>query len=145
MVSTKAVRAGLYTKLNVSGVTTLLGNGSASLVHGMGGPKAVYPLCVFWQASSQTSHTLSAIAMDSQVWGVKAVTKDSAANPTPPSPSLAENIDAACATALDLTTLTISGGTSLYVAREGAINYNEVEGDQVFYHVGAYYRVVVTP
>jgi len=145
VVSTKAIRQGIYTKLNVAAVTTQLGNGSASLVHGMGGPKAVYPLCAFSQASGVTRHTLSAVATDSQLWLVKAITRDTSASATPPSASIAENIDAACDDALDQETLTLTGGTCLYVAREGAVNFTEVEGDQVFHHVGAYYRVIVTP
>jgi len=145
VVSAKAVRQGVYTKLNVSAVTTQLGAGSASLVHGMGGPKAVYPLCAFFQSSAVTSHTLAAVATDSQLWLVKAITRDTSASATPPSASIAENIDAACDGVLDQQTLTLAGGTCLYVAREGAVNYTEVEGDQIFYHVGAYYRVIVTP
>lgn len=141
----KAIRTGLYAKLNVSAVTTQLGAGSASLVHGMGGPKAVYPLCAFLQASGVTAHTLSAVATDSQLWLVKAITRDTSASATPPSASIAENIDAACDGVLDQQTLTLSAGTCLYLAREGAVNYTEVEGDQVFHHVGAYYRVIVTP
>ena len=144
MVSAKAVRQALYQKLNVSQVTTLLGGGSASLVHSVGGPKAVYPLCVFHRSSSVTTHTLKETAYDSELWVVQGVTRDINASATPPSAAVAESIDAEVRALLDHATLTITGGTALYVAREsGAPTYSVPDGDQLFHHVGGLYRLVI--
>jgi hypothetical protein len=42
VVSNKAIRAALYTKLNVASVTSQLGSGSASLVHEVAPPTAAF-------------------------------------------------------------------------------------------------------
>lgn len=136
MVSNKAIRAALYQKLNVASVTTLLGSGSASLVHGVAPPSASYPLCLFSKQSDISSLRMGGNAFDSHVWLVKGI-----ANAT--SPSLAEDIDKAVRDLLDFGTLTITGGTLLHLARISGIEYPETEGDQTYRHVGSLYRLVV--
>ena len=136
-LSNKAVRQSLYTALNVSAVTTLLGSGSASLVHGIAPPSATYPLCVFTKQSDTSALRMGGNAMDSQLWLVKGIVRST-------SPSVAEDIDAAVRTLLDFGTLTITGGTNLFCARTSGVAYSEADGDQVFQHVGGLYRVTVS-
>lgn len=136
MVSNKAVRQALYEKLNVPALTTLLGSGSASLVHAVAPSTATYPLCVFFKSSDVSALRFGGNAFDSQLWTVKGVVRAS-------SPSDAENIDAAARNLLDFGTLTISGGTLMHLARESGIEYAESEGDQTYRHVGGLYRLVV--
>lgn len=137
MVSNKAVRAGIYTKLNVSAVTTLLGSGSASLVYGVAPPTASFPICVFSKQSDVSTHTFGGQAFDNDLWLVKGISRST-------SPSVAEDIDAVVRTLLDFDTLTITGGQSLYLARESGVSYVETDGDQTYQHVGALYRVVIS-
>ena len=137
MVSNKALRQALYLKLNVSAVTTLLGSGSAGLVYAVSPPSATYPICVFTQQSSVSRHSMKAQAFDSSTWMVKGVVRST-------TPSAAEDIDAAARTLLDHSSLTITGGTALYLARQTGLSYVEVDGDQMYQHVGGLYRLVAS-
>ena len=136
MVSNKAIRAAFYQKLNVASVTTLLGSGSASLVHGVAPPSATFPLCVFSKTSDTSRLRMGGNAFDSHTWLVKGIT-----NAT--SPSLAEDIDKAARDLLDFGTLTITGGTLLHLARISGVEYPETDGDQTYRHVGSIYRLAV--
>lgn len=136
MVSNKAVRQALYKKLNVSTVTSLLGSGSASLVHEVAPPSAKFPICVFAKQSDTSTQRFGGNAYDSHVWMVKGVVRDTSA-------SAAEDIDKAVRDLLDFGSLTISGGDLMYLARISGIEYQENDGDQVFRHVGGLYRLVV--
>ena len=138
MVSDKAIRQALYQRLNVSSVTMMLSSGSASLVHGQGPDSASYPLCVFNKQSGRPDlRGFGGNDARNQLWLVKGVVRATSA-------SVAEDIDKAVNDRLHNATLTITGGTTLYLAREGDINYPEVIGDQTYWHVGALYRTVVT-
>lgn len=138
MLSDKAIRQALYQQLNVASVTTALGSGSASLVHGQAPASANYPLCVFNKQSGRPDlRGFGGNDARNQLWLVKGVVRATSA-------SVAEDIDKAANDRLHNATLTVTGGTSLYLAREGDINYPEVVGDQTYWHVGALYRVVVT-
>ena len=133
----KAIRAALYTKLNVASVTSQLGSGSASLVHGPAQPSAAYPICSFAKQSGRNDDlSFGGDANRNQIWTVKGIVRGTSA-------SVAEDIDKAVAELLHFSTLTITGGTTLYLAREGDVEYPETEGDQTYYHVGGLYRIKV--
>ncbi len=136
MVSNKAIRAALYTKLNVSAVTTQLGSGSASLVHAVAPPASLYPTCIFNRQSDTSTLRFGGNAMDNQIWMVKGVVRATSA-------SVAEDIDKAVRDLLDFGTLTITGGQSLFMARTSGVDYTEVDGDQSYRHAGSLYRLVV--
>ena len=136
MVSNKAIRAALYQKLNVASVTTLLGSGSASLVHGVAPPSASFPLCVFSKQADTSTLRMGGNAFDSHTWLVKGISRAT-------SPSLAEDIDKAVRDLLDFGTLTITGGSLLHLARVSGVEYPETDGDQTYRHVGSLYRLVV--
>lgn len=136
MVSNKAVRQALYEKLNVPALTTLLGSGSASLVHAVAPSSAHYPLCVFFKSADGSVLRFGGNAFDSQLWTVKGVARAS-------SPTEAENVDKAVRDLLDFGSLTITGGTLMHLARESGTEYAESEGDQTYRHVVGVYRLVV--
>lgn len=134
MVSAKAIRTALYTKLNVSAVTSLLPSGSAGLVHGVAPSSATYPICVFHQQASTSTLRMGGNAYDSDIWLVKGVSKASSA-------SLAEDIDNEVRTLLDFGTLTVTGGTLMHMARESGVSYTETDGDIQYRHQGSLYRL----
>lgn len=137
MLSTKVIRQSIYQKLNVSAVTSLLGSGSASLAHKSAQSTALYPLCIFSKAAGRNDDlTFGGDANRNQVWAVKGIVRGTSA-------SVAEDIDKAVADLLHFGTLTISGGSTLYLAREGDIDYPEYDGDQTYHHVGGLYRLKV--
>lgn len=136
MVSNKAIRTALYGKLNVASVTGSLGSGSASLVHEVAPPSAVYPIIVFHRQSDVSTLRFGGNAFDSQVWMVKAIVQGT-------SSSVAEDVDKAVRDLLDFGTLTITGGTLMHMARISGMDYTETDGDQQYRHVGSLYRLVV--
>ncbi len=136
MVSNKAVRQAIYQALNVSAVTTLLGGGSASLVHSVAQPSATYPLCLFARQSDRSRLRFGGNAYDDQLWQVKGIVRGGSA-------SVAEDIDKAVRDLLDFGSLTITGGSLMHMARISGIEYAENVGDEVYRHCGSLYRVVV--
>lgn len=139
MVSTKAIRQSLYQKLNVSSVTSNLADGSASIFYGRAPTGAHYPFLIFAKQSGRAVDRFGGLAYDTQVWLVKTVTS----NDEKALPGKAEDTAAAVNTLLDFGTLTISGGSLMHLARISDVDYTETEGDQVYSHNGALYRVVV--
>lgn len=139
MVSSKNVRVGLYNRLNVASVTSLLANGSASLYHAVAPPGSAFPYIVFSKISSVSRKAMGTNAFDSQLWMVKAVSWGE----DRPNASPAEDIAKAISDRLDFATLTITGGTNLYLARESDLDFAEVDDDQVYSHHGSRYRVIV--
>lgn len=136
MVSNKAVRQALYEKLNVASVTSLLGSGSASLVHALSGRSAAYPLCVFAKSGDTTTLRMGGNAFDTQTWFVKGVVRDF-------TPSVAEAIDKAARDLLDFGSLTIAGGEAMFVARISGTEYAETVDDNTYRHVVSLYRLTV--
>jgi hypothetical protein len=136
MVSNKAIRAALYTKLNVASVTSQLGSGSASLVHEVAPPTAAYPICLFGRQSDVSRLRMGGNAFDSQIWMVKGIVRDTSA-------SVAEDIDKAVRDLLDFGSLTITGGSLMHLARESGIDYTETDGDKTYRHAGSLYRLIV--
>jgi len=137
MVSNKAIRSALYQALNVSGVTTQLGSGSASLVHGVSPPSSDYPICLFNRQSDVSRLNFGGNAFDEQLWLVKGVVRATSA-------SIAEDIDKAVRDILDFGTLTVTGGTLLFLARTSGVEYTETDGDQTYRHAGSIYRLTIS-
>lgn len=136
MVSEKAVRTALYTKLNTASVTSLLGSGSASIVHAVGTSASSYPLCVFHKQTGTSVNRFGGEAFKDQLWVVKGVVKATSA-------SVAEDIDAAANALLNFGTLTITGGSFMSMIRESDISYPETTGEIQYRHVGGIYRLKV--
>lgn len=137
MVSNKAIRQSLYEKLNVASVTTLLGSGSASLVHEVGLPSATYPLCVFFKSSGiSDDRVMGGDFTKNMLWTVKGIARSASA-------SAAEDIDKAVNDLLHFGDLAITGADDMYLARESDVEYAETDGDVQYRHVGGVYRLRV--
>jgi hypothetical protein len=136
VVSDKAIRQGIYEKLNTASVTSLLAEGSASIRHAVAPPSGRFPYIIFSKVSGVPVQRFGGNAYDNHIWLVKAVARDT-------SSSTAEDISKAVDDLLDFGTLTISGGTLLHLARESDVDYIEVVGDQQYRHHGANYRLAV--
>lgn len=136
MVTAKAVRQALYAKLNVAAVTTLLDAGSASLFHAVAPPNSGFPFVIFNKQSGRPSPRTLTTELEDELWLVKGVTRGKKSGP-------AEDIAKAVDDALDLSTLSITGATSLYVARVSDVDYIETDDDDQYRHHGAVYRLVI--
>lgn len=136
MVSDKNIRTALYNKLNVAGVTASLGSGSASIVHGVAQPTALYPIVVFNKQSSVNANRFGGEAYRDQLWLVKAVSKGT-------SSSTAEDVDKAINDLLNFGSLTITGGDDMSLMRESDVDYVETVGSDTYRHHGALYRLRV--
>lgn len=122
-----AFETGLYTKLNVSAITTLATGGVWNKLAPQG---TALPYVIFqWQGGGDRNVTPS--RERDLVYTVKAVAADAAA---------AEAIDAEIDTLLHGGTLTVSGWTNFLSRREGDVNYSESPAGASVYHVGAMYR-----
>jgi hypothetical protein len=134
MVTNKAVRQALYTKLNTASVTNQLANGSASIIHAVAPPTAAYPVLVFSNNSETQVNAMQDEAYTTTLWQVKAIAKARSA-------SAAEDISKAVFDLLNFGTLTISGAITLAVYRETGMQFAEVIGDDIYHHVGGLYRI----
>jgi hypothetical protein len=136
MVSDKAIRQGLYEKLNTAAVTSQLAEGSASLYHAYAKLNALFPFVVFHKQSGRPVQRFGGNAFDDHLWTVKAVDRGG-------SSSKAEDIAKAIDDLLDFGTITVSGGTVLALTRESDVDYTETADDQMYRHHGAMYRLRV--
>lgn len=136
------VRKALYTKLNVTGVTTLATNG----VHFMIAPKrSTAPFVLFSRVPQNVQYALADnLVVESDLWLIKAVTdEDSSTSKSPV--ALAEEILTACETAIG-GTLTLSTGKCLMARRVNEIpNYMETVSDRVIHHHGFWLQVISEP
>lgn len=136
MVSDKAIRQGLYEKLNVALVTTYLPDGSAGIRHAVAPASTRFPYVIFNKQSGIPAQNFGGNAYDNHVWLVKAVANDT-------SSSTAEDIAKAIDDLLDFGSITVSGGTLLFLARDSDVDFVETDGDQTYRHHGANYRLIV--
>lgn len=136
-----ATRRALYGKL--SGDTTLnnlLGapaSGYAKSIYHQQAPEtAHFPFVVFSKSSGVPTDTFHVPGvMQNDVWMVKAVDHATSAD-------TAEAAAARITTLLNDATLSISGGTLLYLRRESDVDYSEVTDGERYAHVGSLYRLV---
>lgn len=136
MVSDKAIRTALYTKLNTSSVTNSLAAGSASIRHAVAPTNSAFPYLIFDKVSGIPVLRFGGNAWDDQLWLVKAVDRSE-------SSSVAEDTAKAIDDLLDFGTLTVSGGVTLAVLRDSDVDYVETDGDKSYRHAGARYRISV--
>jgi hypothetical protein len=138
-----ATRRAIYGKL--SGDTTLnnlLGTPatgySKSIYYQIVPANAGFPFVVFQkQAGTPTQAFGSPSAMETEVWLVKGIDRDTTADD-------AEAIQARIMALLNDTTLTISGSTLQFLRRESDIDYSEVDDGVTYRHAGSLYRLVTS-
>lgn len=135
-VSTKAIRAGLYSKITgASSVTDLLSTTTA-VYHGIAPSDARFPLVVINKQAGTPTYTFGDTYFDTQVWLIKAVTRGSTSN-------TAEDIQSAL-DALLTDTVALSSGTVLDIRRDSDVDYIEDDDGETYRHHGALYRIRAT-
>jgi hypothetical protein len=135
------VRRAIYGKL--AGDTTLnalLGapaNGySKAIYHQQAPASAAYPFVVFQKQSGNPTEAFNdPSALETDVWLVKAVDRNTSADP-------AEAAAARVIVLLNDAALSISGSALLYLRRQSDVEYPEVTDGQMFQHVGSLFRLV---
>lgn len=88
------------------------------------------PTPVFGDASAGRD-----IGFETDVWLIKAIDHNATADK-------AESIADRLKTLLNDAALSISGATMMYCRRDSDVEYSEMDGGEVYHHVGAMYRVV---
>lgn len=135
------VRRALYGKM--SGDTTLnnlLGapaHGYAKNIYYQQAPEtANFPFVLFQKQAGTPTETLSdPSALETDVWLVKAVDRNTTADP-------AEAVQARLKGLLNDATLSISGGTLLYLRRDSDVDYPEVRDGNAYQHAGSLWRLI---
>jgi len=130
------IRVGLYSKLNVSGVT---GSGKATGgVHYHHAPNdASTPYVVFDRVAPGTVKrpVLGGLILEDDLWQIKAIVSEGDSTSKEPV-ELAQDILEACETAIN-ETLTVSGNTVEYIKRDSDIpGFKELVNDRWIYHEG---------
>jgi hypothetical protein len=136
-----AVKRALYGRL--AGDTTLnallaspAAGYSKSIYFQVAPDNAAFPFVIFQrQAGTPTDAMTRPGALENDVWLIKAVDRSTTADP-------AEAIAARVQALLNDATLSISGGTLLYLRRQSDVEYPEVTNGIQYKHAGALYRLV---
>lgn len=146
-MSTLANRRALYGKM--AGDTTLNGLLAAppagfakSIYYQMAPQAASFPYVIFSKQAGTPTYALALpTAMDSEVWLIKGVARNTPGEVTDSPDSIAARLDAL----LTDGTLSISGATKLYLRRESDVDYAEPDGDKQYRHAGSLFRLIATP
>lgn len=144
MVGDKEIRQAIYERLNVTELTSLLGEPKAP-VHGIANSAASYPLCAYEKQSGVTvsgflRRSLSSSpdpSLRNMIWQVQGVSVDRAGP--------AEDIDLAVTRLLHQRPLSVAGRSPNWGAlfRVSDVRYSEAEEQTVYWHVGGLYRLGV--
>jgi len=137
------VRRALYGKM--AGDTTLnnlLGTPasgySKSIYHGEAPQGAKFPFVVFSKSSGVPTEAFGdPDALENDVWLIKGIDKSTSAD-------TAEAIQDRLRVLLNDSSLSISGGTLLYLRRQSDVEYPEVTDGVTYAHAGSLYRLVWT-
>jgi hypothetical protein len=136
-----AIRRSLYGKLSGdTTLTNLLGTAasgySKSIYHAQAPGNAAFPFVVFSKSSGVPTEAFGVPSvMDNDIWLVKGVDRGSSAD-------TAESIQARIAVLLNDASLSISGGTLLYLRRQSDVEYPQVDDGVQYHHAGSLYRLV---
>jgi hypothetical protein len=134
-VSAPAV--GLYSKM--AGDSTLTGLlGGTFIYPGVAPPthNANQPWVVYWKQAGTPQYTLGkGHAFDTEVWTIKAVERNTTSARVD---AIAARLDALLTDA----TLTITGKTTMGLWRESDVEFTETDGDEIYRHAGAMYRLI---
>ncbi len=108
-----------------------------SIYYQVAPPEASFPYVILDKGSSVPTYTLAGTAMDTDVWTIKGVDKNTDTNPV-------ESIQARVQALLTDGTISISGKTQLYLRRDGDYDFPEVTGGIVYHHAGSDFRLITT-
>lgn len=136
------IAAAIFTKLTgASALTTLLNAGTAGVFETLAPQNEDPPYVVFNAQSPSTPQYAfgTAVKWEDAIYQVQAVTEGHTAAAAG---TIADKID----DALNGATLTITGYTSMYVARVQTVDYPELAaGGKRFNHRGGLYRILARP
>ncbi len=137
-----AIRRALYGKL--AGDTTLnamLGSPAPgwtkSIYYQVAPPQASFPYVILDKGASTPTYTLADNAIDTDVWTVKGVDRNTDTDPV-------DNIQSRVDALLTDGTISISGKTQLYLRRDGDYDFAESTGGVTYHHAGADFRLITT-
>jgi hypothetical protein len=137
-----SIRRALYGKM--AGDTTLNNllatppqGSSKSIYYAVAPQGASFPYVLFDKSSGVPTYTMQTgtSAMENTIWLIKAVDQSTSAD-------RAESIDARLTVLLTDATLSISGGTLMYLRRESDVDYPEVTDGVNYRHVGSLWRLI---
>lgn len=129
-----ALDAALYTRLQGTAVTSLL-SGTTAIYKNQAPEGAALPYIVF-NKQSGAPWNLDANRVDALLYYIRAYSGSSAAQ--------AGSIDAQIDAALHLSSLTISGWTNIWIAREQNVELVSTEpSGRLIHSAGALYRIIV--
>ena len=143
-MNTTATRRAIYGKLaGDRTLNALLGAAptgySKSIFYQLAPAGAAFPFVIFQrQSGTPTEAFTDPSAVETDVWMVKAVDKNSSAD-------TAESIQARVAFLLNDAALSVSGASLMYVRRQSDIDYSELADGETYRHAGSLYRVVTDP
>lgn len=131
----QVIEAALYTTL-AAGTALVAHLGGTAIYEGVAPTTASLPVVVFnWQGGGDENQAKGG-RLRNPVFTVKAIAGNKA---------LAGTLDGDIDALLHHVTLTVTGYTNIWTAREGDVNYDEVDtGGSVLYHRGGMYRVRVS-
>ncbi len=147
------VRVALYSKLNVSGVYTLTGtvsSGVGKIFESLAPDDIALPYVIFQrQAPGEVVYSMGTAALtptqqlETDLWLIKAVV-DEDSDTTKEPQKLAEDILAACVTALG-SSMSLSGNTVVWYSRFADMPpYQEILNDRMIYHRGFLLKIQTT-
>ena len=135
------VRRALYGKLagdnTLTGLLATPASGYSQSIYYQQAPgNASWPLVIFNKQSGVPTEAMGVpSALEEDIWLIKAVDRS-------PSADVAESIQARLQTLLNDASLSISGGTLLYLRRQSDVEYPETADGVVYVHCGALWRLV---
>lgn len=132
----KAIRSAIYQKLTNEPAITVLLSDPKAVFHKQAPADAKYPYVIFNRQGGSKIHAFKGTAFRRQTWLVKAVDREEFSN-------RAEDISEAIDAVLDGGALNVAGQTLADLRFLGDVDYPETQGDQLFHHCGANYRVVL--
>lgn len=137
-----AVRDALADRLAAdAGITALVAStgGPFTGVYHRQAPKgAPTPFVLFTKMAGTPTYTFGGLGLQSDVWLAKAVDRNANSGP-------AEDLAAAITACLTDAPLSIAGSPLLYLRRISDVDYGEPDGDHMYVHVGATWRLVTEP
>jgi hypothetical protein len=144
-----SVRRALYGKM--AGDTTLNNllatppaGHAKSIFHEIAPDKASYPFVIFQKQAGTPTYTFQAgtAAYESDVWLIKAIDGPNLDETIErKTGDVVEGIKARLTTLLTDATLSISGGTLMYLRRESDVSYPEVSDGETYRHRGSLWRL----
>lgn len=109
---------------------------SKAIYHQQAPSNAPHPFIIFQKQAGNPTETFGdPSALDTDVWLVKAVDKNTTADP-------AEAIQARIITLLNDAPLSISGHDLKYLRRESDVEFPEVQDGVMFKHAGSLFRLI---